>query len=161
MLKVATADLWDRHGADMHCVDPIFRSYGMKTSFQGEITTLKLYEDNSLVRQQLATPGKGKVLVVDGGGSLRSALVGDQLAELAIQNQWEGLLIFGAIRDSAIINTMDIGIRALNTCPVKSIKKDQGELDIPIKFASTLFVPGHYLYADEDGVLVSKTRYVV
>ncbi|MEP2276196.1 MAG: ribonuclease E activity regulator RraA [Reichenbachiella sp.] len=155
MLKVATADLWDQHGADMHCVDPIFRSYGMKTSFQGEITTLKLYEDNSLVRQQLATPGKGKVLVVDGGGSLRCALVGDQLAELAIQNEWEGLIIYGCIRDASMINKMDIGIRALNTCPVKSIKKNQGEIDVSVKFASTLFEPGHYIYADEDGVLLA------
>ncbi|SMD38222.1 regulator of ribonuclease activity A [Reichenbachiella faecimaris] len=159
MLKVATADLWDQHGADMHCVDPIFRSYGAKTSFQGEITTLKLYEDNSLVRKQLATPGKGKVLIVDGGGSFRCALVGDQLAELAIQNEWEGLIIYGCIRDSAVINTLPIGIKALNTSPVKSIKKDQGEIDISVKFGSTLFVPGYYVYADEDGVLVSPHSY--
>ena len=157
MLKVATADLWDRHGADLHCVDPIFQSYGLKTSFQGEITTLKLYEDNSLVRQQLCTPGKGKVLVVDGGGSLRCALVGDQLAELAIQNEWEGLVIYGCIRDSAVINQMAIGIRAINTTPVKSIKKNQGEIDLAVQFASTLFKPGQMLYADEDGILIKKT----
>lgn len=157
MLKVATADLWDQHGANLHCADPIFRSYGAKKSFHGEITTLKLYEDNSLVRLQLSTNGKGQVLVVDGGGSLRCALLGDQLAELAIKNQWEGLIIFGCIRDSAVINTMNIGLRALNTCPVKSIKKNQGEIDIPVQFASTRFEPGNVVYVDEDGVLISPS----
>ena len=159
MLKVTTADLWDLHGAYLHCVDPVFRSYGAKSSFQGEITTLKLYEDNSLVRPQLAKAGKGKVLVIDGGGSLRCALVGDQLAELAIQNHWEGMIVYGCIRDSAIINTLNIGIRTLNTCPVKSIKKNQGEIDVPVKFASTMFHPAHYLFADEDGILVSSQSF--
>ncbi|MEO9851726.1 MAG: ribonuclease E activity regulator RraA [Reichenbachiella sp.] len=156
MLKVATADLWDQHSAELHCADPIFRSYGNKVSFHGEITTVKLFEDNSFVRQQLTTNGKGKVMVVDGGGSFRCALVGDQLASLAIENGWEGLIINGCIRDSAMINTIEIGIRALNTCPVKSMKKNIGELDVPIRFASTLFAPGHYVYVDEDGILVSE-----
>lgn len=160
MLKLATADLWDQHGAQLHCVDPIFTHFGLKTNFYGEISTIKLYEDNSLVRQELVKNGKGKVLVVDGGGSLRCALLGDQLAELAIQNQWEGLLIYGCIRDSEVISKMNIGVRTLNTCPVKSIKKDQGAIDIPVKFASTLFVPGHYLYADMDGILIGSNPLV-
>ncbi|MFT4833372.1 MAG: regulator of ribonuclease activity A [Marinoscillum sp.] len=159
MPKISSADLWDQHGAHLHCVDPIFQSFGLKDSFHGAITTLKLYEDNSMVREELAKNGKGKVLVIDGGGSLRCALVGDQLAQLAMDNQWEGLLVFGCIRDAALINKMDIGIRAINTCPVKSIKKNQGEKDIIVKFAATTFTPGHYLYADADGILTSQQFY--
>ncbi len=151
-----TADLCDEHIEHLDCATPIFQSFGKKAAFWGEITTLKLFEDNSLVRQQLQTNGKGKVLVVDGGGSLRCALVGDRLAQLAIDNQWEGIIVYGCIRDSRIINTMNIGIRALNTCPVKSIKRNVGELDLTIKFASISFKPGHHVYVDEDGILTSE-----
>ncbi|MEO9964261.1 MAG: ribonuclease E activity regulator RraA [Reichenbachiella sp.] len=156
MFKVATADLWDSHGEALHCVDPIFRVFGKKKSFFGPISTIRCFEDNSFVRTQLSTPGLGHVLVIDGGASLKCALVGDQLAALAIENGWAGLIINGCIRDSTVINQMDIGIRALNTCPVKSIKRNQGESDLPVKFASTIFEPGDYLYTDEDGILVSK-----
>ncbi len=150
------ADLWDEHSNKLRCAAPIFKSYGKKIAFCGEITTLKLFEDNSYVRKQLTTNGKGKVLVVDGGGSLRCALVGDQLARLAIENKWEGILIYGCIRDSRIIKDMNVGIRAINTCPVKSIKKNIGEQDIPVTFAGTEFIPGDFVYVDEDGILVSK-----
>jgi len=151
-----TADLWDEYSNELSCATPIFKSFGKKTSFWGEITTLKLFEDNSLVRKQLETKGDGKVLVVDGGGSLRCALVGDRLAQLAIDNNWRGVIVYGCIRDSRIIDTMNIGIRAINTNPVKSIKRNTGELDIEVKFAGIQFVPGAYIYVDEDGILVSK-----
>ena len=151
-----TADLWDEHGELFSCVAPIFRSFGTKKAFSGEITTLKLFEDNSLVRKQLESSGKGKVLVIDGGASLRCALVGDQLAALAIQNKWNGIIVNGSIRDSQIINSMDLGIRALNTSPIKSNKRNNGEIDIPVEFGGVTFVSGDYIYVDTDGILVSE-----
>lgn len=151
-----TADLWDEHGELFSCVAPIFRSFGSKKTFSGEITTLKLFEDNSLVRKQLESSGKGKVLVIDGGASLRCALVGDQLAALAIQNKWNGIIVNGSIRDSQIINSMDLGIRALNTSPVKSNKRNIGEIDIPVEFGGVTFISKYYIYVDADGILVSE-----
>ncbi|MFT5242202.1 MAG: regulator of ribonuclease activity A [Glaciecola sp.] len=154
---LTTADLWDEHHEHISCVDPIFHSFGNKKAFSGKITTLKLFEDNSLVRKQLESDGKGKVLVVDGGGSLRCALVGDQLAK---QNNWKGIVVNGCIRDSHPINSIDIGIRALNTSPVKSIKQDIEEIDIPVKFGSFTFVSNDYIYVDLDGILISKRNLV-
>ncbi|GAA4276264.1 ribonuclease E activity regulator RraA [Aquimarina mytili] len=154
-INFQTADLSDQYPSDLSCATPIFKSFGKKTAFWGEITTLKLFEDNSFVRKQLETNGKGKVLVVDGGGSLRCALVGDRLAQLAIDNQWEGIIVYGCIRDSKIINTMDVAIRAIHTCPIKSIKRNIGEEDINVAFASIKFIPGNFVYVDEDGILVS------
>ena len=153
-----TADLWDEHSELLFCSDPIFRSFGRKITFYGEIVTLKLFEDNSLVRKQLETEGKGKVLIIDGGGSLRCALVGDQLAELAIRNNWEGIIVNGCIRDSHQINKMAVGIKALNTCPVKSIKRNIGEQNISVKFAGITFNPGQFIYTDEDGLLLSEKK---
>ncbi len=151
-----TADLWDEHEELLSCVDPIFNHFGKKKAFSGKITTLKLFEDNSLVRKQLESNGKGKVLVVDGGGSLRCALIGDQLAALAIQNNWNGIIVNGCIRDSQLINSMEIGIRALNTSPVKSIKRNIGEIDVSVKFGGVCFNSDDYIYVDTDGILVSK-----
>ena len=153
-----TADLWDEYEALLSCVNPIFNHFGNKKTFSGKITTVKLFEDNSLVRKQLELDGKGKVLVIDGGASLRCALVGDQLAELAIQNSWEGIIINGCIRDSEVINAMDIGIKALNTSPVKSVKRNLGEINIPVKFGGITFISGDYIYADGDGILLSKNN---
>jgi len=151
-----TADLWDNHEALLRCVDPIFNHFGNKKVFSGKITTLKLFEDNSFVRKQLETDGKNKVLIIDGGASLRCALIGDQLATLAIQNKWEGIIVNGSIRDSQVINSMNIGIRALNTSPVKSIKRNIGEIDNPVKFGGVTFISDHYVYVDSDGILLSK-----
>jgi len=151
-----TADLWDKHETLLSCVDPIFKHFGNKKVFSGIISTVKLFEDNSLVRKQLELDGKGKVLVIDGGASLRCALIGDQLALLAIQNNWEGIIVNGCIRDSQVINSMNIGIKALNTCPVKSVKRNIGEINIPVQFGSVTFVSDEYTYVDADGILVSK-----
>lgn len=154
-----TPDLCDQFetelGKTLRVVAPMFQRYGARTSFSGQIVTLKIFEDNSLVREAFAENGTGKVLVIDGGGSLRCALVGDQLAILAHKNGWEGVVVYGCIRDSADINGIDIGLRALNTHPQKSIKKGVGDKDITVTFGGISFNPGEYLYADEDGILVS------
>ena len=155
-----TPDLCDQFepelGTAIRVVAPMFKVYGGRKTFRGQIVTLKLFEDNSLVRTAFAEDGKGKVLVIDGGGSLRCALVGDQLAILAKKNGWEGVVVYGCIRDSGDINGIDIGVRALDTHPQKSIKKNVGDRDIAVTFGGVTFQPGEYLYADEDGVLVSN-----
>lgn len=157
-----TPDLCDEFEAELgktvRIVAPMFQRYGHRSSFSGEIVTLKIFEDNSLVREAFAENGQGKVLVIDGGGSLRCALVGDQLAILAQKNGWEGVVVYGCIRDSGDINGIDIGVRALNTHPQKSIKKGVGDRDIAVTFGGVTFNPDEYLYADEDGVLVSSRR---
>ena len=156
-----TPDLCDQFEADLgktvRVVAPMFKHYGNRKSFSGQIVTLKLFEDNSLVRTAFGEDGNGKVLVIDGGGSLRCALVGDQLAILAQKNGWEGVVVYGCIRDSGDINGIDIGVRALDTHPQKSIKKNVGDRDIAVTFGGVTFHPGEYLYADEDGILVSAT----
>ena len=158
-MSFKTPDLCDEFepelGKTVRVVAPMFQRYGSRTAFSGEIVTLKIFEDNSLVREALAEGGAGKVLVIDGGGSLRCALVGDQLAILARKNGWEGIIVYGCIRDSGEINGIDIGVRALNTHPQKSIKKGVGDRDIAVTFGGVTFNPGEWLYADEDGVLVS------
>lgn len=159
-MNFQTAELCDKYEEELrsgkfHILEPMLNSYGGRQAFHGRIATLKLYEDNSLVRNTLATPGEGRVLVVDGGGSLRCALVGDQLAALAVKNNWAGILVYGCIRDSRAIGEMDVGVMALDTHPLKTIKKNTGETDLRVSFGGISFAPEHYLYADEDGVLVS------
>lgn len=157
-----TTDLLDDNDTliqqeQLRIVAPMFQRYGGKTAFAGQVVTLKLFEDNSLVRAVLAESGAGKVLVVDGGGSLRCALLGDQLAELAVKNDWEGVVVYGCIRDSAAINALPLGVRALNTHPLKTVKKNIGERDVPVTFGGVTIKPGEWLCADEDGVIVSTT----
>ncbi|THF60619.1 ribonuclease E activity regulator RraA [Pseudothauera rhizosphaerae] len=155
-MDIQTADLCDANEGRVHVVAPLFRSYGGRTAFGGPIATLKVFEDNSLVRTALEGPGEGRVLVIDGGGSLRCALVGDQLALLGVKNGWAGVIVYGCIRDSKAIGGMDIGAFALATHPLKSIKRGVGERDIPVTFGGVTFVPGHHVYADEDGVIVAE-----
>lgn len=157
-MQHATADLCDEHIDKLQVAEPIFRDYGAEPMFEGEIHTLKVFEDNTLVRAALEKDGTGKVLVVDGGGSLRCALVGDNLAALAIKNGWRGIVVYGCIRDSKPIGTMKVGVKALNTNPTKSIKRNEGQENIPVRFAGVDFKPGAYLYADEDGIVVSETQ---
>lgn len=154
-MEFQTADLCDAHGDAVRVAQPIFRTYGGYASFGGPIATLKLFEDNGLVRQTLDQPGNGRVLVIDGGGSLRCALVGDQLAALAVQNGWGGIVVWGCIRDSAAIGAMDLGVLALATHPRKTVKQNVGEIDVPVAFAGIEFRPGEWLYADADGLIVS------
>lgn len=156
-----TTDLCDEYADELQIADALLlKDFGGRVAFGGSIVTLKLFEDNSLVRAALEEPGEGRVLVVDGGGSLRCALLGDQLAVLAEKNGWAGLVINGCIRDSAAIAAIDIGVKALGVHPLKSVKRGLGERGIPIRFAGVNFIPGTYLYADEDGLLVS-TRALV
>lgn len=161
-MSFATADLLDQNedkvrSGQVRVVAPMFRSFGKRRSFYGPITTLKLFEDNSLVRKALESPGNGRILVVDGGGSQRCALVGDQLAQLGVKNGWAGIVVYGCIRDSRAIGEMDIGVFAIATHPLKSIKRGVGESDIAVVFGGVTFVPGQYLYADDDGVIVAET----
>lgn len=154
-----TPDLCDQYEAELgktvRVVAPMFQRYGARTAFAGEIVTLKIFEDNTLVREIFNEPGQGKVLVIDGGGSLRCALVGDQLAILAHKNGWEGVVVYGCIRDSGDINGIDIGVRALNTHPQKTVKKGIGDRNLPLTFGGVTFHPGESIYVDEDGILVS------
>ena len=160
MMEFQTADLCDTHEGRVRVCAPMFKSFGGKVSFGGQITTLKVHEDNSLVRAALECPGEGRVLVVDGGGSLRCALVGDQLALLGVRNNWAGILVYGCIRDCAAIGQMQIGVFALATHPMKSIKKGVGERDISVNFGGISFTPGHHVYADPDGVIVSESALI-
>jgi len=150
-----TADLCDDYSDDLQIAEPGLKSYGARKRFYGEIYTLKLFEDNSLVREAIASDGRGKVLVIDGGASLRCALLGDILAAKAVDNQWNGIIINGCIRDSVDINDMDIGVRAIDTHPLKSIKKGVGESGMSLIFSGVKFEPGDYVYADEDGIIIS------
>ncbi|EWM29634.1 regulator of ribonuclease activity a [Nannochloropsis gaditana] len=154
----ATADLCDDHEHRLQVADGnAFHSFGQHSSFCGEIVTIKCFENNPLVRATLSEPGEGRVLVVDGGGSLRRALFGDNIAALAVKNGWAGVVIYGAIRDSAVINTMPLGVKALGTNPVKSAKQHPGDRNVVVTFAGVTFKPGHYVYSDSDGIIVSET----
>jgi regulator of ribonuclease activity A len=154
-MQHATADLCDKHIDKLQVAEPIFVDFGAIACFEGEIHTLKVFEDNTLVRSALEKDGTGKVLVIDGGGSFRCALIGDNLAALAIQNNWRGMVVYGCIRDSKQISEMEVGVKALNTNPTKSVKRNEGQENIEIRFAGVDFKPGMYLYADEDGIVVS------
>ena len=155
MTDFTTADLCDAHSDKLAIVAPMFMGFGSRAAFRGQIRTLKVFEDNALVRQTVSTPGNSHVLVVDGGGSMRCALVGDQLALLAQQNNWSGMIVYGCVRDSVAISKINIGIRALNTHPLRSLSKGIGDIDIPVVFGGVKFIPGYWLYADADGIVVA------
>jgi regulator of ribonuclease activity A len=156
-MNIQTADLCDAHDDKVRVVSPMFGNFGGRNSCSGPISTLKLFEDNALVRKTLETPGQGRVLVIDGGASMRCALVGDQLAELAVTNGWAGIIVYGCIRDSRAIGEMDLGVFALGTHPRKTVKRNTGDVDVPVTFGGVTFTPGEYVYADDDGVIVSAT----
>ncbi|HBN88883.1 ribonuclease E activity regulator RraA [Rheinheimera aquimaris] len=153
-------DLCDAHAACIRVAEPIFHNYGGKAAFGGQIVTVKCFEDNSKVKQLVATPGQGKVLVVDGGGSKRHALLGDMLAEQAAQNGWEGIIINGCIRDIDEIRQTPLGVQALGIHPMKTDKRDLGDINLTITFAGVDFIPGQYVYADNNGVLVATKQLV-
>ncbi|CAM3931101.1 putative 4-hydroxy-4-methyl-2-oxoglutarate aldolase [Aeromonas bestiarum] len=153
-------DLCDQHGDALQVAEPLFHNFGGKPLFYGQAVTLSCYEDNSLVRELVTRPGQGRVMVIDGGGSLRRALLGDQLAIKAAEQGWEGILIHGAVRDVGTLATLALGVKALAACPVKTEKRGQGELDAVVSFAGVTIHPGDYVYADLNGVLVSATRLI-
>ncbi|MGP6176035.1 ribonuclease E activity regulator RraA [Microbacterium sp. A196] len=152
----ATADLYDEFGEDLQPTSMQFRSIGGRSAFDGPIRTIRCFEDNALVKAALATPGDGAVLVIDGSGSLSTALMGDMIAESAVRNGWAGVVIHGAIRDSVAISHLDLGVKALGTNPRKSAKLGAGEIDVDLAFGGIVFRVGKHLYADEDGILVER-----
>lgn len=151
-------ELCDQFPEKIQVVEPMFGNFGGRERFGGEIVTLKAFEDNSLVREQVALPGEGKVLVVDGGGSMRRAMLGDMLAEKAALNGWEGIIIYGCLRDVNAISELDLGVQALGVNPMKTEKKGVGELSISLNFGGVTFTPGHYVYADNNGVIVASEK---
>ena len=151
---IPTADLCDQHGDAARVCDSAFDDYGGVTAFSGEIVTVRCFEDNVLVRATLEEEGRGRVLVVDGGGSLRCALLGDNLARMGLANGWSGVIVNGGIRDAAVIVTLPIGVKALGTHPRKSEKRGEGAVNLPVRFGGITFRPGEKVFADEDGVVV-------
>jgi regulator of ribonuclease activity A len=149
-----TADLVDEIGPDVRSCDLQLRQFGARSQFAGPITTVRCFEDNALLKSVLSEPGNGGVLVIDGDGSLHSALVGDLIAGLGRDNGWSGLIIAGAVRDAATLRTLDIGIKALGTNPRKSTKTGEGVRDVAVEFGGVMFVPGHIAYCDDDGIVV-------
>jgi len=150
----ATADLADEIGPDIRSCDTQFIQFGGRTEFVGPITTIRCFQDNLLVKQTLSEPGNGGVLVVDGDASIHTALVGDIIAGRGVDNGWSGVIVNGAVRDSAILRTLDIGVKALGTNPRKSTQTGSGEKNVPVEIGGVTFNPGEIVYSDHDGVVV-------
>ena len=150
-----TCDLCDRFDGRVRVLELPLSDFGGRVAFSGIVSTVKALEDNSLVRDAVAEPGQGRVLVIDGGGSLRRSMLGDMLAAKAVANGWAGVLVNGAIRDSAAIGGLDLGVKAIATCPMKTDKQGQGLRDVPVEFGGLVIRPGDWLAADEDGVVLA------
>lgn len=161
MAALATTEVCDAYprlveNGELRVLQPIFEIYGRRRAFSGPIVTLKVFEDNVLLREFLEERGNGRVLVVDGGGSLRCAILGGNVVVSAQNNGWSGIVVSGCIRDVDEINRCDIGVRALKSNPLKANKKGMGEKNVPIYIAGTRILPGEWCYADSDGILVSQ-----
>lgn len=155
---ISTADLVDHHGETISTCAVQFRSFGARTKFAGDIVTIRSRDDNVLLREKLHEPGVGRVLVVDGGGSLQCALVGDAIAEMAAAQGWEGLILHGAVRDVAALRHIDIGVLALGASPRRSGKQRTGVQDVNLVLGGATFRPNDFVVADEDGVITSPAR---
>jgi regulator of ribonuclease activity A len=153
----AVTDLCDQHGEAVAVAAPVFRSFGAHARFCGPVATVRCFEDNTHVRGRLEEPGEGHVLVVDGAGSLRCALVGGMLGELAAKNHWAGIVVHGCVRDTEELGRCATGIFALAAHPRRSAKRGEGERDVVVAFAGVAFHPGDFLYADADGLIVART----
>ena len=161
--KISTPDLCDAYEEQIAIgkigiLDAIFNNYGGLDSFHGEVITIKCFEDNSIVKQLVDTPGNGRVIVMDGGGSLRRAILGDMLAEKAASNGWAGLVINGCIRDCDEIAATQLGVKALNTHPMKTDKRGLGDLNVDVSFAGQTIRTGNWIYSDNNGILVSENE---
>lgn len=154
-MPIVTPDICDDY-PEVLVVEPGFRNFGGVKAFGGEVVTVKCFEDNSIVKEQVGLPGNGRVMVVDGGGSKRAALLGDMLAEKAASNGWSGLIINGCIRDVDVIGETALGVQALGTHPRKTDKRGIGDLNVPVTFGGVTFKPGQYVYADNNGIVVSE-----
>ncbi|MDH3693151.1 MAG: ribonuclease E activity regulator RraA [Gammaproteobacteria bacterium] len=152
-----TADLYDEYGDSLQVAEPLFNNYGGNGSFHGRAYTLKVFEDFLLIKHTVQQPGEQQVLVIDGGASLRCALLGDKLAAIAVENNWSGVIINGCIRDAAEVSKLAVGVKALNTCPARPTQLGEGQKEIDVRFAGVTFSTGAYVYADLDGVVVSET----
>jgi regulator of ribonuclease activity A len=162
-VNFATCDLCDEHKNDssgaFRVLPPVFQSYGGRLKFFGQVTTVKCFEDNTLVKAAVDSPGLGRVLVVDGGASLRKALVGGNLGKAAARNGWAGVVVDGCVRDSAELAACDVGIRALGLMPMPTEKRNEGQADVGVHIQGVPVRPGDWLYADEDGIVVmNKAR---
>lgn len=156
MTPLATADLYDERGDGLDSLALQMCDLGGRSAFDGPVRTIRCHRDNALVKTVLATPGDGAVLVIDGGGSLESALVGDLIAASAVANGWAGIIVHGAIRDRVALAGLDLGVKALGSNPRKSAKEGLGEIDVPVEIAGVVFRPGAHVWADADGVLVER-----
>jgi regulator of ribonuclease activity A len=154
-VSFTTPDLCDQFPHHVHAAAPLFHDWGGVQTFAGMIETVRVFEDNALVRQVLETAGLGRVLVIDGGGSVRCALLGGRLAGLAHENGWSGMVVYGCVRDSAELADIAVGVKALHAVPMRSGKTGTGQRGIPVIFAGVTFAPGAHLYADRDGILVA------
>lgn len=157
MSHIITPDICDAH-PDVEVLDPIFLNLGGREAFCGPLRTLKCFEDISLIKQTVSEPGEGAVLIVDGGGSQHCALFGDRLAVQALENGWAGVVVYGCVRDVDALAEMELGIQALGVHPRRGEQHGQGVRDVPVTFAGVTLRPGQWLYADNNGVLVSQTR---
>lgn len=153
----STPDLCDAYPDLVNVSEIQWQNFGGRASFYGEVVTIKCFEDNSLVKEHCSKPGQGKVLVVDGGGSLRRALLGDMIAAEAVKHQWAGLIIYGVVRDVDILRTLDLGVKALGSVPLKTDKRGLGDLNVPVRFGGLDIKPGQFIYADNNGIVVSDS----
>ena len=156
MAQISTADLYDERGDELQSVSLQFQNIGGMSGFSGPIRTVKCFQDNALLKELLSSPGDGAVLVIDGAGSLETALVGDIIAALAVDNGWAGLIVNGAIRDRVAIGTLPFGVKALGSNPAKSTKTGAGEVDVEVVIGGVTFTPGANVWCDDDGILVEK-----
>ena len=159
-MKLSTPDLCDKYendeSVDLRVLDSIFTSYGGLKQFYGKVVTIKCFEDNSLLKELAGTPGKGRVIIMDGGGSLRRAILGDMIAANAVKNGWAGLIINGCVRDVDELAMINIGVKALNTHPIKTEKRGIGDLNIRVTFAGQTIKPNDWIYADNNGVIITN-----
>jgi regulator of ribonuclease activity A len=154
-MEYNTSELCDLYADQVDVVEPIFANYGGRRSFGGQIRTIKCFEDNGLVRKVLADDGVGKVLLIDGGGSARRALIDAELANLAASNGWEGIVCYGSVRDLDALEDFELGIQAVNAIPIGADDLGFGEIEVPVNFAGVTFLPGDHLYADSTGIIMS------
>lgn len=157
-MKDITPDICDKFESEVTLLNAPLHNYGQKGCFWGEVVTVCCYHDNSRVRELLSQNGKGKVLVVDGNGSCQKALMGDQMAMMAAKNEWEGVIIYGAIRDAATLSEIYLGVKALGTCPFKTERHDSGHVNVRLSIMKQLILPGDYIYSDWNGILLANSK---
>ena len=153
---IDTSELCDLYAEQVDVVEPIFSSFGGVSNFYGKVTTVKCFESNGLIAEVLEENGEGRVLVIDGGGAVRRGLIDAELAQLAVDNGWEGIIVYGAVRQIQQLENLDIGIHALAPIPVSADESSDGESDVPVNFGSVTFFPEDYIYADLTGIILSQ-----